>query len=585
MSVTKQLNSNYLIVPCLMLGVGLYGFYLLQAQPQVPYMDTMLYIMQIDQILKGESSWLSIYGSGDHRGIFYPLITFIEWVFWGLNARISTALTGVVIAGTFYYWMSAFLNVRPGSHIVGSPGLLLAICLVATVIIVSPAGFELWTLDLGFAQLLKNFLIVTFIYLLTVKRYWEKSITSAFLIGLYGASLILFVAYGWSYPFLLACLVGIALSMDSFSLVKWRAAVVVSFLVGAQVIYIVSGSGVLDENQGRQSLAILTLLKGMFYGAGTVFIGKEALEKISLPIAFPIILGLMLLVLAGFALLSALLNKSPQKTFFASLLIFALGVLGGVTVARGGVEYTNTGASRYFVDYVWLLLASVAIAFQAPNGARPLPGFFGSLFKKLLLIMPGVAGLLLIAALLGHIATWYVELKTAPYRAMAFEAMAGVYRAGVQTEADAALLQSPFPIAQKAVDVAQFYNLSVLRDNPLKCDLASAVYEGAWYAPEVNHSRWLGKDGSMTVFNCPGELSIKGYLPENFNATELTITYAGTTKVILLAPGKEFSFVLNLPMQRRHSVNFTIDQTTIPAAAGINADTRELGLLLTYVGK
>ncbi|RYG02597.1 MAG: hypothetical protein EOO07_32790, partial [Chitinophagaceae bacterium] len=217
-----------------------YELYIRLASPQVPYMDTMLFFVQIDQLLRGEISWLKIYGSGEHRGIIYPFITFIEWGLWGVNAKISTALTGVVVASTFYFWLKALLNAQvefsrlPKINYV----LMFGFCCVSAVIIASPAAFELWTLDLGFAQLIKNFIIVSFLYLLAVKQCWSKDIISAIIVGVCGGLLILLATYGWSYAFVVACLVALALSALNTPDLKWHAGIVALLMLLAQAIYI-----------------------------------------------------------------------------------------------------------------------------------------------------------------------------------------------------------------------------------------------------------------------------------------------------------------------------------------------------------
>ena len=134
--------------------------YVALASPQVPYMDTMLFFAQIDRIINGEISWLRVYGAGEHRGFLYPAITSLEWGLWGADARVSTVLTGFVVTAIFFYWLKAFLYPQDDVRKTGGQvRIAFLICLASAFIIVSPAGFELWTLSLGFAQLVKNLLI------------------------------------------------------------------------------------------------------------------------------------------------------------------------------------------------------------------------------------------------------------------------------------------------------------------------------------------------------------------------------------------------------------------------------------------
>lgn len=589
--MNKQLNHYWLIIPSVLVSLILYGFYISLAQPQVPYMDTMLFFVQIDQILRGEISWLDVYGSGDHRGIIYPFITFIEWAFWGVDARISTLLTGFVVAAIFYYWLKAFLSAQARLTIDNKKevSVVFFICLIAAAIIVSPAGFELWTLDLGFAQLFKNFLIITFLYFLTIKQCWAKNAINSIVFGLVGGFLILFATYGWSYPFLAACLFALICSGFNLGNHWWRAGIVAVLMILAQVIYIYSGHGVFGGDKASSGLSIINLIKSIFFGASTAYIGNETLGKIAVPVIIPLLLGAGAILFAIVALLISVLEQTREKIFLSSLLIFSLMVLAGVALARGTTSYINTGASRYFVDFVWLVLAPMAIVFSTKQHIIVHPALYRFLHKlplgKLLLIARLLAVALCTAAVLGHLATWYVELKTAPYRAITFKNMATVYHRGVDTESDAALLQAPFSVAKKAIDVAQVYNLSILRTNQIQCGLATAEYTGDWYPPEINHQRWLKKQGDILLGNCPAQITIKGFIPENFNAHELTVIYGETRQSVALTPGNEFSLSLHVQQKRRVSVKLQLDEVTVPAAAGINADTRELGVLLTYIGE
>ena len=588
--MNNKLHRLGIIWLSLIVSLVLYQYYVVLASPQVPYMDTMLYIVQIDQILKGEVSWLDVYGSGEHRGLIYPFVTFIEWAFWGVDARISTRLTGFVLVATFFYWLSAFLSVRPGVAIENKK-VAIVVCLVAAVIVVSPAGFELWTLDLGFAQILKNFLIVTFLYLLAVKRSWAKTSISAITFGICGGFLILFATYGWSYPFFIASSFALIISAIGAPGTRKQALIVIVVMLLAQALYVYNGQGVFSTNKpgAADGVSLLGLISGILYGAGTVFIGSETMQRFSLPVAVPLMLGVLVLVAAFLALLIALVERTREKIFLSGLLMFSLTVLAGVAVARGFPDFTNTGASRYFVDYVWLLLAPLAIVFTAQESilARNIPHKLLNAIslKKLVAITRIFVMALLLAAMSGHLATWYVELQTAPFRATLFKGMAEVYRNGVASESDAALLQSPFSVARRAIAVAQSYNLSVLRNDPGQCTLTTAGYRGDWYPAEENDMRWLKKQGTISFDQCLTDVIIKGFIPESFSARNLLVTYGEINQSIAIVPGEEFLFVVNVGDKETVMIGLQLEATTTPASAGINADTRELGLLLTYIGK
>lgn len=585
----KQISSNRTMLFSLAVCLALFQIYVAMASPQVPYMDTMLFFVQIDRIISGDISWLRVYGAGDHRGFLYPAITAIEWFLWGADARVSTVLTGFVVTAIFFYWLKAFLlSPDDGTKINGQGRIAFVIALLSAVIMASPAGFELWTLSLGFAQLLKNLLVVIFLYQLAIKRTWHRSLSWALCYGVSGGSLILLATYGWSYPFLAACtfvLFAIALHCEEC---RRNAAIVFGIMFIAQLVYIYLGNGVFSNSPSVSagSFSIANLISGFFYGAGTVFISSESIVKLGLPVGVAIGLGVILLLMCFAAVLITLSQQSPEKYFLCGLLVFGLTVLAGVTFARGGIEFTNTGASRYFVDYVWLLLAPMAIIFTTHSLplVRKQPYKLMSFAKLLRLLKTGMA-ILLIIATLGHVATWAVEFKTAPHRAAILDAMASVYRNGVQSEDDALLLQSPYGVAKRGVEVAQHYELAILRHDEPRCTFKDAVYRGDWHPPESDDAHWMGKRGIIVLSKCSGIVTLKGYIPGNFSQRSLSISYGNEHDVIALEPGKEFLLRLDKMNLRRTIVTLQVDQVTSPLQAGISADQRELGMLLTYVGE
>ena len=589
--LNKQGVDKWVLGFSLLLCLALFQLYVAMSSPQVPYMDTMLFFVQIDQIIKGEISWFDVYGAGEHRGFIYPVITALEWKLWRADARVSTVLTGLVVTAIFFFWAKAvFLSHNEAHKSHRNHGIVLATVCFSAVIIASPAGFELWTLSLGFAQLIKNLLIFIFLYQLAVKKFWNKSAVFALLYGFCGALLILFATYGWSYPFLVAAvfiLFTICLHDDTC---RKNATIVVGLMVFAQCIYIYLGSGVFNNSNSivATNLSVTNLISGFLYGAGTVFIGGELLAKWALPIELPIALGTLLLLTCFLSILITLAQASPAKIFLGSLSVFALTVLAGVTFARGGAEFTNTGASRYFADYVWLLLGPLAIIFTTHSFSFVGHHRYGITYLiKLLCLLKIMMAFLFVSAILSHLATWIVEQRMSPYRAAVLEAMASVYRYGVQNNDDALLLQSPYGIAKKGVEVAQRYDLAILGHDKPGCTLKSAAFLGDWYAPENerDYIRWMSKQGAIVLSKCTGVVTIKGYIPETFNQRVLNISYGSKREVVVVEPGKEFLMRLDQMDLRRTRVTLQLDQVTLPLQAGTGADQRELGMLLTYIGE
>jgi hypothetical protein len=74
-----------------------------------------------------------------------------------------------------------------------------------------------------------------------------------------------------------------------------------------------------------------------------------------------------------------------------------------------------------------------------------------------------LAGVIVIAFLAGQVISSRIEWKTAPYRHEAFIQMETILRDGVQTTGDASLLQQPFDVAKRAVEIQRKYHLGPFR--------------------------------------------------------------------------------------------------------------------------
>ena len=587
MKTGKKWSPNWLVFPALISGLIFYWFYNSSVQPQVPYMDSMLYITQVEKILRGEISWFDIYGSGEHRGLLFPFVLLVEWTFWGVDARVTTLLTGFVVVATLFYWVRSLVVVREDIFGQSYPVVkTIVVSIAAAIIVVSPAGFELWTLDLGFAQLIKNLFVVLFFYQLSILRLWEKSLAHALLFGVWGGFIILFVTYGWSYPFLAAVIFSFICIVISEPQTRFRSVGVLIPMILAQYIYVRLGQGVFSSEHASQDLAIFELVKGILYGAGSAFMGNEAMTKFGMPIIISMALGGLLLGCAGISLIRVLFAPAPVRIFAGALLVFSLTVLAGVTLARSS-HYLNTGASRYFVDYVWLLLAPLLIISRSVDLPR-LPSYvfwFNHFWLQKICDITRVLifGLFFIA-FLGHLRTWDIELNTAPDRAAIFSSMAELYREGIAEESDALVLQSPYDVAKKGVEIAQEYNLALLRNYGPPCHLSTASYTGDWYQAAQDGSRWMGKRAAIVLDKCKSQVVLKAYIPEYFSARELQINYDGQNRSYHLQPGTTLTETLQNSVNRRVHIQLSVDVTTNPSAQGWSGDGRDLGMLLTFIG-
>ncbi len=555
-----------------------YQGYIYLASPQVPFMDTMRFLTQIEDILKGERSWWTIYGSGEHRGLIYPFVTLIEWVFWRVDARVTTIITGFVVVATFFVVAKPFLASME-RELSAKEKLVTAISMMlAALIFVSPAGFELWTLDLGFPQLLKNLFIVLYFYSITIRRSWMTSIYHSVVAGLIGAFLIIFCTYGWSYSFYAAVIFSILVIMLDLKCPKSHAVVLILILTTAQIIYVISGSGIFSNSGSVESnpFSLLSMVKAVCYGASTVFIGSELVSKLSVPLSLSFFFGLVLVCAGAMSVITVLVQRSPLQIYFACLFIFSLTVLTGVSLARGMTDFHNAGAPRYYVDLIWLLLAPLGMVFASRQFL-----LLSHSIPPVIKILRPITFALFLAAVVGHSITWVAELNAAPHRALAFQKMAAVYQRGVTNEEDAKLLQSPYPTAKEAVEIAQRYRLSIIRDEAVGCSLKTAKYLYGLYSPERNGVRWMSQEGAIVVKGCPRSVEIRGFIPDSFTPRVLKIQYQNAIHEIDIVPGREFIVKFENTSTERGIILLSVDKITKPSLTLNSPDTRELGILLT----
>ncbi|AMS32104.1 hypothetical protein AEM42_06310 [Betaproteobacteria bacterium UKL13-2] len=587
----RLVNAGWLIALALFGGLHLY--YVTLASPQVPYMDSIYYLGDVFDAMTGAASWRELWDKRGSGGLLYQLVLLFEWVFWGLNAKVTVVATALAWAILFLLYARVFSKLllpAPSIALTKRRALLFLLAqLFIAFYLFSPAGWEIWLLDLGFAQTLKNLVIAVYLHRLARFSSHNKSPFDALCMGAIGAITILFVAYNWSYSFTVAATFVVLIARYAGRISRVAAICLFLPILAAQFLY---ASAI---KVGLNTMAVARSIDGLWdfvaaalYGAGSIFVGSEALEFMKIGPWLPMMAGVVLLLLAAIVLSAwtRFGDKDEHSIFFASICVFGLCVLGSIAVARGGLGTQSAAASRYFMDYqfvligvIGLVLAMLANRTSAVRWAPSQRSWVG--VSKIGWI---IVGLLSVMASVGHLATYFIEYKKAPHRATYFQAQQLALLSGQATQAHASILQTQVVHLAKAMPIIDEFNLVSRRSTLDDCSLKHARTYGEVYAQEPD-GRWMGGDGEFVLARCPAELRIEGFLPASEKPRTLTLQVNNENYQVALRPGEGFALdAKRTDGGRVVRVKASIDM--IEASAGrAQEDLRKLGVFFTKMGQ
>lgn len=593
-------NAKSRLVPAgwwvaLTLFGGLYFYYLQLASPLVPYMDTFRYLGDIHDVLTGAMSWKELWDQQGSVGLLYQIVLLLEWAFWGVNAKVTVMLTAVVWALLFWLYACAFSPLfaerSNGLKATNSAWRIFASQLLIGFFLFSPAGWEIWLLDLGFAQTLKNLIIAVYFYQLTKFDSLRSSVVESLCMGALGAVAILFVTYNWSYSFAVAALFVVFVSYTVGRISRVGAACVAIPIFAAQLTYLVVTKGGLAQMSAAKEAgsSLWDLIGALLYGAGSLFVGREAYEALNIGAAVPMVLGLLILIT-----LAAVMyvwwsrgDKNPSSVFFAAICVFGVSVLGSIAVARGGLGAEFAAASRYFMDYQFILIGLVGLLIgliKHPPGSLPLPDSDGGVSPVVTRIGWVALGAIGVVVLVGHLWTYYAEYKKAPLRAGYYQAQRQALLSAQANKQNADILQTNTVALAKAVSILQEFSLGPYRNLSAECNFRQAVTFGDVYASEAT-GRWMGREGEFLLSRCPQALRFEGYLPAGEVPRTLTLIVNGAPHKVALEPGRGFSLdVKRAENQQLVRVKASVD--TVGTSEGrASGDLRVLGVLFTTIGR
>lgn len=483
------LRKRWPIVLPLLLGFGWLQWYVTCVHPDVAYMDTLRLLHQNQAYSEGRLSLFDLWNQGQHRGLLFQALLALNVRWLDLDVLLADRLTPLMIVLQAGLLCLAFRRElpRPGAGVAwAGPGFYL----VCAALLCSLAGWELYILDLGLAQHLKNLLFVG--YFIGFDAYLRQA-RPAFVAGLglaiAGIVLVGFIGMGWSYSFLLATTAMLVRQALHRRAQGWRwilpamlpwvvmaTALVVSVLIAGGI----GNSGESGPSWFAERLHDAGIVKGLLLSLGTSVLGVEMVSArpTLLPVALTI--GAGVLVAALVALLARWRDRRDDVSAVpVALIVYGLSFAVSIALARGFGDPFMAAASRYYMDNV---LTLVGIAWCA---------FDRLAVSSLNLRAPRQAALLTAGAvlLLGVAATNADEWRKAKWRLEAFQHMHAVALAGIETPEQAQTLQAPFADAQAGVALQQARLLGVYAPFARGCD-----------APKIEKlSGWSGAGGDEIV--------------------------------------------------------------------------------------
>lgn len=581
-----QNNRHWTTVWAITLAVilfltAMHQYYVSTIAPDVPYMDTLRLIFQIDDWQAGKSTLFQLWGGhAAHRGLIMQAVLLTNIGLFDLDIGLANRLTGVVILSCSALLVSTFLRdrralaVRPYTR---TDWLVLtSAAIVLGAVGFGLAGFELLTLDLGLSQWLKN-LVFLLIFGLYGRLLSDPSIKRATLLSLLIPITVLFIGMGWSFAFVaaIALVHAIMLTTRRRSGIAYQGYVQLPLLSAGLSIALYALGGASD-NAESTSLApvgqMLPLLIVMpFYSVASGFIGIEAIEHMQLPHGLLLSVGIAASALAAYGLGRRWLRGMSSASLLPVYAItYSALFMASIAVARGDDGIATIMSSRYYMEVilfvagvVWLLAEDIVCS------AKP-ERLTTAIYAVLVLALAG-----------GYAISGYREWKTMPYRAYAFEVMRSRLASGIMDQEMADLLQSPLPHASRGVQVLTQRRLSLFRGDQQRLCSGKLGFRDGWY-PTEPAGNWSGNRARLHLPPCDCDTLLNFSLPAPLPARVLSVRDGAGAVVqnLAMAPGDGAS--VRLPVNRSWSTwTLSVSRTTIPSRdLPDNLDSRELGVLL-----
>lgn len=555
----------------------IYNYYIKVSSANIVFMDQLRILQIIDKYFQGILTFQDVWGSYlEHRTPFYHLLVIFNAVYFKYNTIFEAHFGSILILFTvlLLYKSYTFSMGRLNKFNDSSENNKQIIFVSFILVLFSLIQWELITFSLGFYIFLKTVIFVMTFLLLEKMVYIENiSPSRLILLGFLTLSGILLFGAGYSPAFF--CSVVIVYSMLSLS--SYRSThvfrILTIFVPISILSYIIYMWGLQGEASLKSKILYVMLhpveaFKYISLAASASVVGVEITQHY-LTNSIMSVAGTLLLILYIYVIYMYFKCRVFEIAIMPIFLIFySLITFGLILVARleGGITYGMS--SRYTTETILGLIGIIWILYVVSN-LIPKP------VNKIIFLIT------VFTIVAGHLSSYIVEWKKAPYRKESFNTMRqlAINYNDLKKE-DYAIFQSPEDVTYKGLQILDKYKLNVFHDFNIGGTLETGILKSGWYNKEGNY-RWIDQEAEG-IFKSgdTGELIIEGSVPETLESVDLNIK-VDNQNYILHSQSGLFHFESKVEKNKVVKVRINSSKSFIPSKMGLNNDVRNLSIMIT----
>ena len=415
----NQITKDRFIFFLAILGLLGYITYICVVRPDVPYMNTIRYITDYARLWSRNPIYLvRSWPDNQQSGLIDPLYVYLNIRYFSLNILLACCLTGFVVTAFFVtFALRATANIRLPEYI------LIPFIFALFLEAFSLNSWQLYTLDLGLPEYVRNFLYLAIIlYADTLHTANRINYHAIFQYG--GLLIVSVIMFGmgevYSFCGSLAAISFLVYltskrSPDSQIAVSNAPIIAIGPLIALVVYYSLSQ---VFTHSFHHLLISAKLVELVPIALSTSFLSAEAARAIGFGQDARFVLGILLICAYIFGLVSACTRKAYALWFIpATLATYGFLVSISIAIARGDGGASAVGASRYYDNFlffgvgviwlIWLLLP------ENPFARRRLGLYVFATVISICVVTQAIS--------------LAVECRIAPYRAVAFLKMRNVF--------------------------------------------------------------------------------------------------------------------------------------------------------------
>lgn len=552
--------------------------YMYVLHPEVAFMDTLRFLTYFENSERGTASLFSTWNQGEHRGFIPQISVYLNAKFFKLDVFGATLSSGIVLALTGILLgleQCRTLSEKGRQQLSWIP--FISLVVFTYFALFSLANWELYSLDVGVVLFGKN--LVFILYWIGLDRVLGDSRQQPVLqwaLLLSGPLIVLVLAFGWSYAFVLTTMITAFLASPANKETKRFRSYLLFVLFISQIIYVVVGYslGAGSYAVPGKIASVGNVFIGFLFALSSGFMGTETITSLGMPVWGQLVPSIMLMGSVVWLSLNIVLSKFKMPLVAVALVIYAVFHMIAVSYSRGRFDPRLAMAPRYYMDISLFFIGVFWIAILFIKD-----GDLTKFTKKIVTIMSLI---LVLFFLVGQGITFQNEWVKAPYRHYAFNQMRNITLLGVNNIEEARTLQAPnIQVAQNGVNVQRVFGLGPFR----QVGCSTPIYISGLFDKDENG--WIGKEAKMVIKNCGGNLKLKVFVPDSFLAKMIWVSIdGGQLFQAQLVPGQETGF--DVPVQEKNAqylnVTVIVDITTRPSDLQLgSSDTRSLGIVISSI--